>query len=99
MNKLCLWDFYVDCGRIGSLEGLFVATKEDVAKLIGKTVDFGECLGKHSDVEVDIEEHEIKLVSEDEEKIMWLIGLMNGRTISGFNPFDYIEPEELEEEE
>lgn len=98
MNKLCLWNFYVDCDRMGSLEGLFVATKEEVAKLIGKTVDFGECLGKHSDVQINIEEHEIKLISEDEEKIIWLIGLMNGHTISCFNPFDYIEESELDEE-
>lgn len=37
------WDF----GRGGDVEGLFVTTLEDIEKITGKYVYFGEILGKH----------------------------------------------------
>lgn len=45
-----LYSFELDWGRMGSLEGLFIAEEKDVKDIIGKNVQFGEVLGKHSDV-------------------------------------------------
>jgi len=93
-----LFSFCCDCGRMGSLDGLFIATQEAVDSLVGKYVHFGEVLGKHSDVGGTIEAGDITLVSDDQDKVEWLKGLL-GYSISGYNPFDYYDPEEDEDEE
>lgn len=93
-----LYSFYVDCGRMGSLDGLFIATQEEVTQAIGKEMYFGEVLGKHSDVQGTLEAHEITLVSDDREKVDWLLGLC-GHSVSGFNPLDYINEDDSDEEE
>ena len=41
-----LYSFELDWGRMGSLEGLFIAEEKDVKDIIGKNVQFGEVLGK-----------------------------------------------------
>lgn len=51
------------------MEGTFLATPQDVKRVIGKRVDFGEVNGKHSEVYGEIENGEIKLVTEDQEFI------------------------------
>ena len=43
----------VDFGRMGELQGLFVAEELDVQDLIGKEVYFDEVLGKHSEINSD----------------------------------------------
>lgn len=96
MNNL--YSFYVDCGRQGSLDGLFIATQEQVDKAIGCEMYFGEVLGKHSDVQGTLESHEIKLVSSDQDKVEWLLELL-GENVSGFNPLDYIQDSDEDEEE
>lgn len=96
MNNL--YSFYVDCGRAGNLEGLFIATQEEVDNAIGKQLYFGEVLGKHSDVEGELEEHEVKLISNDQDKVEWLLGVC-GYSVSGFNPLDYISDSEEEDED
>ena len=88
-----LYSFELDWGRMGSLEGLFIAEEKDVKDIIGKNVQFGEVLGKHSDVydimtedmfaEIELPENVVKML---EEKI--------GSTLSGYNPFDFLEEDE-----
>lgn len=95
MNNL--YSFYVDCGRMGRLDGLFSATQEEVDKAIGKYMYFGEVLGKHSEVEGNLEAHEIKLISDDQEKVDWLLDLL-GESVSGFNPLAYIQDSDEDEE-
>lgn len=96
MNNL--YSFYVDCGRQGSLDGLFIATQEQVDKAIGSEMYFGEVLGKHSDIQGTLEAHEIKLVSSDQDKVEWLLELL-GENVSGFNPLDYIQESDEDDEE
>jgi hypothetical protein len=86
-----LYDFHWDCGRMGDVEGLFVADKETVQKYIGKDVYFGEILGKHSEVYGILGQEDLTIVSEDQDKIEWLVEIMKGSTISGRNPLDYVE--------
>ena len=87
---LALYSFHWDCGRMGDLEGLFVAEKDEVVKWIGYECCFGEALGKHSEIYGPLEENDIKIVSEDQEKIKWLVAVIGGTTISGYNPLNYI---------
>lgn len=87
-----LWQFYWNCGRMGDLEGLFVATQEEIDIILGEEIYFGEVLGKHSEIYGTLAKEDLTLKSDDEEfitKLQEVLGVE--RTISGFNPFDYWE--------
>lgn len=84
-----LWKFYSDCSREGNLEGLFVATEEDVKKAIGYEVRFGEVLGKHSNIRGCLEETDIEKVELDLEIVKKVTEIL-GETWSGYNPLNYI---------
>lgn len=77
-----------DCGRMGMLEGIFVAPQLYIDILVEREIEvyFGEVLGKHSDVYGPIEEMDIDMVSDSEEaiKVIEELGLE-----SGYNPLDY----------
>ena len=79
----CIWEFYWYCGRDGSVSGTFRATKEEINKAIGMRVEFGEILGKHSDVCGILEERDLTLISDDPT-------IVNTYNTSGYNPLDYI---------
>lgn len=86
-----LYKFNFDCGRMGELNGIFIADSKDVESVIGKEVYFGEVLGKHSEIYGTIDEGEIKLITDDPE----VVSLMEENNIStGFNPLDYVEESE-----
>lgn len=93
-----IYEFYADCGRMGSLEGVFLASAESVRKIIGKDAYFGEVLGKHSEVQGTIEEHEITLKSDDPTAVKIIFELF-GHNVSGFNPFDYVSEDQWVEDE
>ena len=84
--------------RGGDVEGLFVEDSDVVENAIGSDVYFGEICGKHSDVYGTLDEEDLTVVSEDQEKISWLVDIL-GRSISGYNPFDYIEDQDGQDEE
>ena len=72
-----LYRFECDFGRMGDLEGLFVANHEDIDSIIGKRIYFGEVLGKHSEIWIDsFSEDHITLLTEDEAFIDKFIELM-----------------------
>lgn len=87
-----LYRFFWDCGRQGDVDGLFIATDEQVAAGLGKHVYFGEILGKHSEIYGELEEGDVEIVSSDSEKVAWLEELL-GSSVSGHNPLDYIREE------
>lgn len=99
-----LYEFYWDYGRSGSLTGLFVADEQFVSSSIGKRVDFGDVLGKHSEVYGILEDHDFSVKSEDPtvvavmEQVFGECDDNSFVTISGHVPYDYME-EELEEDE
>lgn len=92
-QKLKLYSFYLDYGRMGDLEGLFIAKEEDVKSIIGKEVDFGEVLGKHSWVQAEMEESMFEVIDVPEEVVKILLDKV-GEDISGYNPLSYYEEEE-----
>ena len=89
-----IYEFYLDCDRQGELEGYFIATDQDVLDLTTKQpeVQFGEALGKHSDISATITGEHIKKVSSDPEAIRVIRDIFKcACTIMGYNPFDYCE--------
>ena len=66
--------------------------------VIGVNTHFGEVLGEHSDIDEVLEEKDLKILSEDQEKISWLLEL-TGSTVSGINPLDYHEDDEDDEDD
>ncbi|HFK1717434.1 hypothetical protein CON18_30615 [Bacillus cereus] len=92
-NKKYLYRFYWDCGRSGYLEGLFVATEDEVASAMGKEAYFGEVLGKHIEVYGEIEEGDITKVDISPEAVAEVSKHL-GTEWSGFNPLEYIESED-----
>ncbi len=98
MSKLdCLWRFRYSC-RGGTLEGLFVATDAEVDKACGKTVHYGEALGKHSEVSIDLEPEHFERLDVDMEAVAKLTAVL-GKTLSGRNPLARIAEQEEEEQE
>jgi hypothetical protein len=79
---LCLWDFEWDYGRQGVVSGRIKASKEHVKNIIGKTIHFGEILGKHSEVVNTIDEEDLTLVSDDPFTV-------DEAEVSGYDPFAY----------
>lgn len=82
-----LFKMNFDCGRMGNLEGVFIADTEDVEYLIDNhiSVYFGEVLGKHSEISGEVCRDEIKMITTDEN----VIGIVQEHGLeSGYNPFD-----------
>ena len=84
-----IYEFYWDCGRMGEISGMFIAEKSEVEKSIGKDVDFGEALGKHSQVDGTLGEEDLSIKTDDQEFIAKFEEIMGEGTISGYNPLDY----------
>ena len=59
-----LYSFYWDCGRMGNLQGLFIAEESEVQKILSKEVYFGEVLGKYSEIYGTVDFEDIEVVSE-----------------------------------
>lgn len=90
-----LYSFQFDFYRVGLFEGLFFAEEEDLDKVIGKDIYFGEIFGRYSELVQNFEREDFKEINLSPES---LIELQNhfGDTIAGYNPFDYLE--EFDEE-
>lgn len=83
-----LYRMNFECGRNGTLSGIFVADSEDVGLLIESKMEisFGEVLGKHSNVEGWLESHEIEKITDD----VNVIEVVEKYGLSvGHNPFNY----------
>lgn len=94
MKKVFLFNW--DCGRMGVVDGCFIAEDEEVKKAIGRQVYLGEVLGKHSEVYGRLDEEDLKVVTSDPLVIKELI--KGGDNICGYNPLDYIDEAEEEDE-
>lgn len=88
MKNKILVSFYVDCGSMGDLDGMFITTKELVEEIIGKTVYFGEILGKHSEVSLVMNREYFEIKTEDQDFLTKLEDLV-GSDLGGINPFNY----------
>ena len=90
MDKV-LVKFHWNCGRMGELDGLFVTTREALREIVGTQINFGEVLGKHSNIYGELSEQDCVILCEDQAFIDKLLGYVGHNTIAGYNPFDYRE--------
>jgi hypothetical protein len=87
-----IYEFFLDCGRMGELEGYFIATDKNVLDFITKEpeVHFGEVLGKHSDISAHIKGEHITKLSSDATEIQLIRRIFQcTATVMGFNPLDF----------
>lgn len=99
--------FCFDAGRDGSLSGVFVVNPEGHRRLhrlvaLGAEVEFGEVLGKHSNVVGPIEAQEIEVshIGDAAGKTILKafkckLNPLGWATLSGYNPLDYLDGEAL----
>lgn len=92
-NMNILYRYKLNCGRMGDVESLFVSTKEEIEKSLGKNICFGEILGKHSDINDNLSLNNLTIVSEDQDFINKLVEILGSKTISGNNPLNYMDEE------
>jgi len=87
---LGIYTYYKDFGRLGELEGMFIADHEDLIKLEGKEIYFGEVLGKHSEVIVEFSyDEDIDVRTQDQEFIKKFREIMGDNFSTGYNPLNY----------
>jgi hypothetical protein len=91
-----IYRFVWDCGRMGYMSGIFIAESRSIETLIGKDVDFGEALGKHSEIEGTIEEGDVLLVTDDVEAVSMF---EKYKLTTGYNPLEYIRNQDDEDDE
>jgi hypothetical protein len=89
-----IYEFYWNCGRMGSVEGTFIADSEEVDNAIGKSLYFGEILGKHSEVYGTLDEGDIVLKTQDQGFIKLFEEIMGEGWYSGYNPLHYLPEDE-----
>lgn len=87
---------YSDSGRGWTIEGVFASTDEELKRLYGKDLYYGECAGKHSELTFRFDEGDFTVVTEDQEFIEKFEQLLG---YTGYNPFDYLEDDEEEDDE
>ena len=95
--KKAIYKFFFDCGRMGELEGIFVAEPQEVKRLInsGEELYFGEVLGKHSEISGVVSVENFIFVT-DEEEIVNFFEIHGMAT--GINPLSYFEEEGAEDD-
>lgn len=81
-----IYRFKQSVGQMGDLAGVFIAGSDDVEKIMGETVYFGEVLGKHSDIEIEIDSENLTIISDDPDAVLMFENL---KLETGHNPFDY----------
>jgi hypothetical protein len=91
-----LVEFGLDCGRAGSVTGLFVTTVRDLVLSIGKEAYFGEILGKHSEVYCTLTWDHYRIISASAKDIETILSMVGCETISGHNPLSCLREEEEE---
>ena len=75
-----LYKFHWDC-YYGKITGLFVAEEQDIKDIIGTEINFGNVLGKYSDVYRDIQNMDFQEIDIDKETMDKLCISLRGNTI------------------
>lgn len=92
MTNKRLYQFNRYFHRQGDIEGVFIAEPEEIDKLVGSNINFGEAFGKHSEISCIIKQEDIKELHVLDSTIIDLFEVI-GNTISGYNPLDFLEDE------
>lgn len=92
-----IYKFFWDCGRMGNVESLFFSEDKEIESAIGKYVYFGEILGKHSEVYGKLERKDLTILDLPSDVVSQLFEAVKNKTISGYNPLDYLNEEQSED--
>ena len=93
---LKLYKFRWDAGRMGSVHSTFLADSDFVEKCMGQHIDFGEILGKHSEITGTLTAEDLEVLTDDQEFLAKFKQILGGFSV-GHNPLDYL-PEEFDPE-
>ena len=95
---LGLYKFNEDC-YYGTLSGLFIDNIDKINRIIkeNKSIYFGSCLGKYSDIEATLNNENLKLLSNDINLISEIIKNLGRDFTVGYNPISILEKQESEE--
>lgn len=85
MNEL-VFRWSRDFGRMGGLEGIFVATQAEVNYALGRRAYFGEVLGKHSEIYCNLEAEQFESLSDEPS----VVAFVEQHGPFGRNPLDYV---------
>lgn len=86
------WEFR----RMGSVEGIFTCEKGALDAAIGKMVNFGSILGKHSEIFGKLESEDVEIIGVDQRFIKEFEDKIGS---SGYNPLEYLDEDDEEDEE
>jgi len=84
-----IYKFEQDYGRMGYLDGVFIAESVDVKQMLGNEVDLGEVLGKHSEVITTMTSDNITLLTDDQDFIKTFSDILSDTFEAGINPMGY----------
>jgi hypothetical protein len=87
-----LYEFNANFGRMGALSGRFVLGDGEqalLAETYGQEIYFGEVLGKHSEVFLELKPEHITVVTDDEAFLAQADALKIDLS-HGLNPLDYL---------
>ena len=92
-----IYKFVLDCYREGWVVGIFDADERDIEANIGKHIYFGSILGKYSEVYCDLSWDNLETLTDDQG---FITNAQYYKLIPvGYNPLDYIEEDDEDEEE
>jgi len=83
-----LYKFSLDCGSMGALTGVFIAEPEQIEKIMGKEIYFGEVLGKHSEISAEMEPDMFKILTDNKQ---FISDFHDYGCSCGINPLHYID--------
>lgn len=91
-NVEYLYQFNWYFRRGGHVEGLIVATEDEIDSLEGQYVYFGEIMGKHSEVYGNLKENDFTKLNVSTDAVAEVSKYL-GSCWSGYDPRDYIQYE------
>jgi hypothetical protein len=93
-----LYEYNEDFGRMGTLTGRLLLTKNEYQDLLSKEFHADDVLGKHSEIDCELTVDNLKLLTDDE-TFLALAEKLGIDLECGFDPRCYIDDEEVDEEE
>lgn len=86
-----LYRYHEDFGRMGCLDGVFIADDADLSWFMGADVWVDDVLGKHSEIRVSFNESTVTELGVGEQTAHELFNAI-GKDISGMTPYsvDYL---------
>jgi hypothetical protein len=87
MSRKAIYKYSKDFGRMGDLNGIFVADPDEVSLCMEQEVYWGEVLGKHSNVYHNLSHEDIIFITDNQE----FVSLFEEYKLSfGYNPVERV---------